>query len=83
MHYNGYIIFLGIDYTHPALGGGFGEGYKVRYGRDLVGDDYDFTEDSVPSPDDDPMESCNKTVSPGHGTHVSGIIAGKADVRLR
>ncbi|KAI7848227.1 peptidase S8/S53 domain-containing protein [Circinella umbellata] len=73
------VIDSGIDYNHPALGGGFGKGYKVRYGRDLVGDDYDVSEDSIPSPDNDPMESCNKTMSTGHGTHVSGIIAGKAD----
>lgn len=32
---------LGIDYTHPVLGGGFGPGHKVIGGFDLVGDAYD------------------------------------------
>jgi len=30
----------GIDYTHPALGAGFGPGHKVIGGFDLVGDAY-------------------------------------------
>jgi len=29
-----------IDYTLAALGGGFGPGFKVSFGYDLVGDDY-------------------------------------------
>ncbi|KAI9488327.1 peptidase S8/S53 domain-containing protein [Zychaea mexicana] len=74
------ILDSGIDYMHPALGGGFGEGYKVRYGKDMVGDNYGLTS-SVPEPDDDPMDSCDaNTGSVGHGTHVSGIVAGKSDV---
>lgn len=28
----------GIDYTHPALGGGFGPGFKISKGYDFVGD---------------------------------------------
>ena len=36
--YEGFLV--GIDYTHPALGGGFGPGFKVVGGYDLVGDDY-------------------------------------------
>jgi hypothetical protein len=36
-------LSAGIDYTHPALGGGFGPGFKVVGGFDLVGDDYDGT----------------------------------------
>lgn len=31
------IIDAGIDYNHPALGGGFGPGFKVVGGYDLVG----------------------------------------------
>lgn len=32
---------LGVDYTHPSLGGGFGPGFKIVGGYDFVGDDYD------------------------------------------
>jgi hypothetical protein len=32
---------LGVDYTHPSLGGGFGPGHKIVGGYDFVGDDYD------------------------------------------
>ncbi|KAI8147303.1 peptidase S8/S53 domain-containing protein [Fennellomyces sp. T-0311] len=74
------VLDSGVDYMHPALGGGFGEGYKVRYGRDLVGDDYNFETGAQPVPDDDPMDSCApETGASGHGTHVSGIIAGKSE----
>ena len=66
------IIDSGVDYLHPALGGGFGEGYLVSYGADLVGDDYDGS--NTPVPDDDPMDECV-----GHGTHVAGIVAAQAN----
>lgn len=62
------IIDSGIDYTHPALGGGFGPTFKVATGRDFAGDS--FRQGSVPWPDADPMDCM------GHGTHVAGIIAG-------
>ncbi|RAL59204.1 hypothetical protein DID88_006659 [Monilinia fructigena] len=65
------IVDSGIDYTLPALGGGFGPGYKVAFGTDLVGDDYIGT--NTPVPDDDPMDCY------GHGTHVAGIIAASND----
>ncbi|KXN90803.1 Minor extracellular protease vpr [Leucoagaricus sp. SymC.cos] len=61
------IIDTGIDYTHPSLGGGFGPGFKVIGGFDLVGDDFDGANEPVP--DDDPLDQCN-----GHGTHVAGIL---------
>lgn len=32
------IVDTGIDYNHPALGGGFGSGFKVAGGYDYVGD---------------------------------------------
>ncbi|KAJ7130843.1 subtilisin-like protease [Mycena crocata] len=61
------ILDTGIDYTHPFLGGGFGNGFKVAGGFDLVGDDYDGS--NAPVPDSDPLDQCA-----GHGTHVAGII---------
>ena len=61
------VIDSGIDYRHPALGGGFGPGFKVAGGYDLSGDDYDGSNDPVP--DDDPLAEC---VEGGHGTHVAG-----------
>lgn len=35
------VIDSGIDYTHPALGGGFGPSFKVIGGYDFVDDDSD------------------------------------------
>ena len=55
------IIDTGIDYTHPALGSGFGPGFKVKGGWDFVNNDGDPMDDN------------------GHGTHVSGIVAGQSD----
>lgn len=33
------VIDTGIDYTHPAFGGGCGAGFKVAGGYDFVNDD--------------------------------------------
>ncbi|KAG8929169.1 hypothetical protein FRC01_004741 [Tulasnella sp. 417] len=60
------VIDTGVDYLHPALGGGFGKGFKVSFGTDLVGDAY--TGANAPAPDNDPMDCA------GHGTHVAGTI---------
>ncbi|KAK6213872.1 serine endopeptidase [Colletotrichum tabaci] len=65
------VIDSGVDYRHPALGGGFGPGFKVAGGYDLVGEEYDGSNEK--NPDGDPLDSL------GHGTHVAGIIAGKSD----
>ncbi|KAJ3522214.1 hypothetical protein NMY22_g11986 [Coprinellus aureogranulatus] len=65
------VIDTGIDYRHPALGGGFGPGFKVAGGFDLVGDDY--TGNNQPVPDPDPLD-CE-----GHGTHVAGIVGANPD----
>lgn len=55
------VIDTGIDYNHPALGGGFGPSFKVVGGWDFANDDADPMDDH------------------GHGTHVSGIIAGHGE----
>ncbi|KAI9014408.1 peptidase S8/S53 domain-containing protein [Phycomyces nitens] len=69
------VVDTGVDYLHPALGGGFGKGFKVQYGYDLAGNAY--TGYNTPVPDSDPMDSCTvESGASGHGTHVSGIIAG-------
>lgn len=63
---------IGIDYTHPDLGGcaHIGDGCRVIGGHDFVGDAFDGVSDPVP--DDDPMDLN------GHGTHVAGIIGARA-----
>ena len=40
------IIDTGIDYMHPALGSGFGPGFKVTGGWDFVNDDADPFDDA-------------------------------------
>lgn len=55
------VIDSGIAYDHLALGGGFGEGYRVVGG-------WDFTEENDADPYDDGPAGF-------HGTHVAGIVA--------
>ncbi|KAJ1659889.1 hypothetical protein IWQ61_001110 [Dispira simplex] len=70
------IVDSGLDYTHPAFGSCFKTaGCRVAYGYDLVGNDYDGIANPVAVPDRDPMDECN-----GHGTHVTGILAGNDGV---
>ncbi|KAI9203335.1 peptidase S8/S53 domain-containing protein [Polychytrium aggregatum] len=72
------IIDSGVYYKHAALGGGFGPGYKVAYGYDLVGDNYGAANSTV-VPDPDPIDNCS---TESHGTHVAGIVGGNATASL-
>lgn len=56
------IVDTGVDYNHPALGGGFGPGKKVAFGRNYV-------EDDGQGGPDDPIATCE---GGGHGSHVAG-----------
>ncbi|TQN66943.1 Minor extracellular protease vpr [Colletotrichum shisoi] len=63
------IIDTGVDYLHPALGGCFGQGCKVEFGYDFVGDDYG-SRNFTPNPSADPRPGCYAGF---HGTHVAGV----------
>ncbi|KAJ3107301.1 hypothetical protein HDU97_004440 [Phlyctochytrium planicorne] len=65
------IIDSGIDYNHEALGGGFGPGFKVSFGYDLVGDNY--PESKIP--DADPFDNCDYYAQ---GTFTAGIVGADA-----
>lgn len=62
------VVDTGILYTHKALGGGFGPGFKVAAGHDFVGSGW--TPGSPLNPSSDPIDE------QGHGSHVAGIVAG-------
>lgn len=49
---------LGIDYRHPALGNGFGEGHKVRLGKNLVPAKNDEKFGIDPLGEDNPFDPC-------------------------
>ena len=58
------IIDTGVDYTHPDLGGCFGEGCRVVSGYNFVCDYRPYEGCNVNDPIDDN----------GHGTHCAGIV---------
>ena len=62
------IIDTGVNYSHPDLGGGYGENnassnYKVLGGYDFVNND------------SNPMDDY------GHGTHVAGIVSANGSIK--
>ncbi|KAJ1323141.1 serine protease AprX [Microdochium nivale] len=65
------IVDSGILHTHSALGAGFGPGFKVAGGYDLVGKGW--------APGSPLNPGANLPIDEqGHGTHVAGIVAGDA-----
>jgi subtilisin family serine protease len=56
------VIDSGIDFNHPALGGGFGPGYKVSFGADLVGDNFDpeSSSNTVVPDGTPPLDNCGQ-----------------------
>ncbi|KAI9610092.1 hypothetical protein H4Q26_007090 [Puccinia striiformis f. sp. tritici PST-130] len=85
------LVDSGIDCTHPALGGGFGPGFKIAFGKNYAEDDNDDgdAEDGVTPHGYEPLamrltargtKPKPKNESPctqctSHGTHVAGIVA--------
>ncbi|KAI8343971.1 peptidase S8/S53 domain-containing protein [Chlamydoabsidia padenii] len=67
------LLDSGVDYNHPALGGGIGPGFKIKMGANLVDPNEDDKVLGHHLDKDDPMDPCPAN---GHGTHVAGIIAG-------
>ncbi|KAI0887884.1 subtilisin-like protein [Annulohypoxylon maeteangense] len=59
------IIDTGVDYRHPALGGGVGPGFKIAGGWSWLADNGTAVES------DNFLTAC---YSGGHGTHVAGIV---------
>ncbi|KAI8339241.1 peptidase S8/S53 domain-containing protein, partial [Chlamydoabsidia padenii] len=68
------IVDSGVDYYHPALGGGFGPDYKVSVGYDFVGNHFSIHDQLSRHERPTPLDDCAASHL-GHGTHVSGIVA--------
>lgn len=63
------IIDSGAFYLDPALGGGFGPGYKIVGGYNYMGNIYDPSVQGFAFPNNNTLDCL------GHGTHVTGIAA--------
>ncbi|PLW33336.1 hypothetical protein PCASD_17993 [Puccinia coronata f. sp. avenae] len=80
------LIDDGIDCSHPALGNGFGPGFKIGFGKNLAldesqGDEDERGDSTTPhgtrkakqrKTDDSPCTQCPRA---SHGTHAAGIVA--------
>ncbi|WAQ85926.1 hypothetical protein PtA15_6A555 [Puccinia triticina] len=81
------LLDYGVDCSHPALGGGFGPGFKIGFGRSFVeSPDEDAAPHSSFSPfepqgsqakgkhgkENNPRSPCTQCAS--HGTHTAGIV---------
>jgi subtilisin family serine protease len=64
------VLDTGVDYNHPALGGGFGAGYKVVGG-------FNFVDNTIPGFVSGIPRGPNPMDESGHGTNVAGIAAAK------
>ncbi|GAA1928274.1 S8 family serine peptidase [Microbacterium aoyamense] len=71
-----YDAAYGEDGTQPIPEGSF-DATKFLGGHDFAGPTYDAElADSVPMPDDNPIDSPFTTANSGHGSHVAGSAAG-------
>jgi subtilisin family serine protease len=57
------LLDSGVDYRHPALGGGIGAGFKIKMGANLVDPNEDDKSVGHHLEKDDPMDPC-----PANGT---------------
>jgi subtilisin family serine protease len=76
------IIDTGVDYTHPALGGGIGPDYKIVGGYNFVGPLSDTYTNNKTGLSNSQIDQYNPLDCQGHGTHVAGIIAAKDDQNI-
>jgi subtilisin family serine protease len=70
------LLDTGVDYRHPALGGGFERGHKIVGGYSFMDDSGALINGS------DPFADCLHGVG-GHGTHVTGELFPRACLDIR
>jgi hypothetical protein len=65
LEFGGKLIFfnllsLGIDYRHPAFGGGFGPGFPVQVGLDFVGNQFNSRDPTSRRQSESPLDDCQE-----------------------